>query len=256
MKTSRLLIISITSLFLINCGGNKGTYEAQLTNGLELRGTPVAQAQGTQEINAVSPNKVTWGRIFIDSEWRQDTQADFYRHLKSFLSPQILESEVGEVSGNETSSETGIAFWGQGIKYNQGLITPGGNLIDGENIFNPDTAELRISIYQKKNGSVQEIPIHFNDALNGKASGQLIDSLVRSSDNYVQLTFADSFGKISLSGFISSQDINGIAYYEGQVLFRNILKKNIDGSFINVGHQPEVLGKFKVQVCGFFQCTR
>ncbi len=255
MKVLRLLMILLASLCLISCGdNNKSVNKAQSTNGLELRGKPVVQAQGIKEINAVSPNKVTWGRIFTSLEWTQETHMDFKRHLKSFLSPQILESEVGQVSGDETNSETGIAFWGQGIKYNKGLITPGVGFVLEEHVFNADTAELRISIYQKKNGVVQEIPIHFNDALNGKKSGQLVDSIVEG--NYVQLVFADSFGKVSLSGFINPKGENGNAFYEGQIIFKNNLKKNADGSFLNVNHEPEVLGEFRVLACGFFECSK
>ncbi|MGH1469342.1 MAG: hypothetical protein ACRBBP_10800 [Bdellovibrionales bacterium] len=256
MKALKLLILSLASLFLINCDGGGGSADkAVSTNGQELRGTPTVQAQSAAEIAAFSPTEVTWGRVSKDDTWGQDTQVEFDAHLKSFLSPQMLESEIGTVSGEETNSETGIGFWGRNINYTVGAFTPGVNLAPGEDVFNGDSAELRISIYQKMNdGSVQEVPVHFNDPLNGKMSGELVDSFV--DGPYVQLIFADSYGKVSLSGFVETDPTDGIAYYKGQVLFRNLLKKNADGTSTEVTHDAEVLGEFKIKACGFFSCSQ
>ncbi len=256
MRISKLLIVSLASLFLISCSGSGGSADkATSTNGQELRGKPTVQAQSAAEIAAVSPTGITWGRISKDDVFQQDTQIQFDAHLKSFLSPQMLESEIGMVSGDEGSSETGIGFWGKGIRYTAGILKPGVALAAGEDVFDGNTAELRISIYQKiADGSVQEVPVHFNDSLNGKSSGELVDSVV--SGDYVQLIFADSFGKVSLSGVIRTEASDGVAYYEGQVLFRNLTRRNADGTSTAINHNAEVLGRFKVRACGFFTCSQ
>lgn len=253
----KVLIVSLASLFLISCGDSGKSGSSLSTNGNELRGKPQVNAQSTAEEEALSPSGITRGRIVMDDYWNNDTQASFDQHVKSFLSPQLKSTEVGIVSGSETNTETGISFWGRGLKYKGGALNPLTVFPQEDAVFSEDEAELRISIFQKKDqgtddisdDTIEEIAIHFNDSINGHNSGKLIDSVV--SGKYVQLIFADSYGKVSLSGnFVND---NGQDYYIGQVLFKNLVGYN--KAPLTTEHQAEVLGRFKIRVCGMFVCN-
>lgn len=266
MKAAKLIILTFASMMLINCGGGGSADKAINTNGQSQRGIPVVDAKSAEEAERLNPTGILKGRIFKDDRFNnnQDSQDNFQAHINSFLSPQFLQSEIGTVNGIEQTADTGVEFWGRGFQYKNGqTFDLSQQLVSGRDVLDLETAELRINIFQKlSNGQTQEVPIHFN-RLNGVQSnqaGQLVDSVVQVGTDgnvLIQLIFADSLGKLSLTGYLmnGSNYPDGQARYEGQVTFRNLERRTENGP-VDATHTEEVLGRFVVQACGFFQCSQ
>ncbi len=253
MKASKLLIVTLGSLFLMSCGSGADADKALGTDGVQARGKQIVNATAN-ELEVVSPSGITWGRIFTDTRWGGDNQELFKEKLVDFLSPQLKAENVGVVSGDLNNTETGVQFWGRGITLNTGAdFSLSERPLRTEDAFKVETAELRISIIHKNPAAedFEEIPIHFNSGLQ-ESKGRLIYS--EREGSYIQLIFADSFGKVSLSGILEegiSSDGVATTYYTGQLLYRNL--KDINGEAVS--HEAKVLGQFKVKACGFFKCA-
>jgi len=260
--TLKNLTLVISSLFLISCGSDGSGPKAQSTKA-EKRGKQAIRAAGTAAEAAVTkPSGSTWGRVYLDeSEQDYQTQATFQKQVELLLEPQFRADEVGDVSGVDDSTlpddqknDTGIAFWAKGLSFKDGFDPNRNDYPEAEDFIKTDAdASLRLSIYRSLksggSGAIEEIPIHFNDEDHNVDSGGLIVSYILG--NYIQVIFADVFGKVSISGRFDK------SMFVGQVHF---LTQKTDqentGNLIEVTRDPELLGRFSVETCGFFTCTK
>jgi len=265
--TFKNLSLALCSLFLISCGSEDGGPKAQSTKA-EKRGKQALRAAGTTAAENVNiPGDRTWGRVYLNdtdtySEFIQD-QAKFQEQVYLLLEPQFAITRDYIVLGHDDSalpdnekSETGIAFWGKGLTITGGLNPNRTDYPTQNNIFDPDTAALRLSVFRGLEDSnnagvlvIEEIPIHFNDGIDINVdSGKLVDSYI--SGNEVQLIFADAFGKISLHGNFDSQNFTGKVYF-----LTDAIDQDDTGTPVPVTRDPQLLGKFSVSTCGFFTCA-
>lgn len=246
---ARILIITLSSLFLMSCGSDSGS-KNKATGGTDSRGKPIVSAQTADErARLLRPDDATFGRVYIDDRFSTpaQTQDQFQIQVQSLLLASLSPAQIGTVDGSESSTSSGIDFWGQGITLNQGAFDPSTlvNFPQGrEDVFNVTSAELRVGIYQQVASGLQEVPLHFNDGTEN--SGSLVDSYVEGS--FIQLIFSDEFGKFSLAGNVS-RDAQDAYQYEGQVYFKNL---KVGG--VTTNEDPQLLGRFSVSACGFFTC--
>jgi hypothetical protein len=172
-----------------------------------------------------------WGQIV--SNYGDDA---FNEALYYFTLPSVRDLPEGDRLGyvsSQLNDRTGVRFWGD-------AVTTGGS---GGSVrtFDPDSMTIHVEIYDDRTGSTTEnggqrapIIVEISPKTKGfvSASGQM-------SGSSVTLQFTDNIGTIYLDGEIQGQ------YFVGTIAFS-------DGT---TGNQPQELGQFEVQTCGFFHCN-
>lgn len=178
----------------------------------------------------VSSDKV-WGVIASNAGDSAFNQALYY-----FTLPSVRDLPAGEGLGyvsSQINDRTGVRFWGN-------AVTTGGTG-SAVRTFDPNSMMIHVEIYDDRTGMAtenggQRAPIIVEISPDTKgfiaAGGQI-------SGSNVTLQFTDNIGTIYLDGDIQGQ------YFSGTISFS-------DGS---TGNQPQQLGQFEVQTCGFFHCN-
>lgn len=167
------------------------------------------------------------GRIYADPS----QQAGFQQAAVGFLSTDVPPQYVGMVSAAGTGN-SGIRFGGQ-----VGLSSGSLRTYDGSYATLDPRSQIIIQVFDQANqyGQVPPIPpLRFSSA-----SGMI-------SGNQVQVTFSDTYGSVTLQGYINTpaNTFDGYASYDNNVRW--------DGS--SPGSAGN-LGNFTVPLCNFFVCN-
>jgi hypothetical protein len=237
---NKILTSLILSVALFGCGGDEGGGRSARTHGGNSR-----EFRGQIDNSGVSSNSVAWGQIYEYNH--QYSVPNFQERVEDFLNPQLDAEEIGSVSGDFGVTNTGIFFYGRGVRFSSQPQLDSNGYVRRTNIFNQNSSELRIEIEDNFNGQRGVIPIHFNE--NGSGPGGLTASLV--DRNFIQLVFEDEFGKVSLEGIVQ-QFNNGEVLYQGDVWYRSLARLREGGQIENLNQSERFLGGFTVNACNFF----
>jgi len=250
MKNLKLIFTPVLFVLALSaCSDDSGS------GGTDARshGGNAREFRGDADLTQVNTNSasIAWGQI---ADFNSNSSSiSFQSRIEDFLSPQLDSDEIGTVTSSFGSSGAGVYFYGDGISF---VRTPSvdtdGFFQEQQNVFNSNTAELRIEVEDLINGERSVIPVHFNE--NGNGIGALTGSLLgRTNDNFnfIQLVFEDEFGKVSLAGVLNEAS-NGEIYYVGNVTYRNLSRLREGGTLQTVNESEKYLSDFSVNACEFF----
>ena len=242
MKNLNILLISLALSFMaIGCSsGDSGGKKARSHDGnpREFRGDVQSQSFS-------NTSNFGWGQIY---EYNHGYNvANFQSRVENFLYPQLERDEIGTVSGEFGDTDTGVFFYGRGIRFNSTPRLNNDGYDRRTNIFRTNSAELRIEVEDRFSGSRSVIPIHFNEGGNGP--GGLTASLV--DREFFQLVFEDEFGKVSLEGTVFRAS-NGDLLYQGDIWYRNLSYLREGQSIRRISESERFLGGFTINACNFF----
>lgn len=192
--------------------------------------TPIASSTGmrfaTNAATAYNTGSLP-GRIFADPSQQQG----FQQAAAGFLSTDIPPQYVGLVSATG-SGNSGIRFGGQ-----VGLAVGSLRYYDGSYADISPNSQIIIQVFDQtaQYGNVPPIPpLRF-----GNASGVI-------TGNQAQITFSDTYGSVTLQGYINTQTstFDGVASYDNNIRWDG----TSPGSAGNFGN-------FSVPLCSFFACN-
>ena len=246
MKNLNAVLVSVfLPLLMIGCEGNGRNGGKKVRN----HGGISRELRGNIETSAANQENIAWGQIYDYNHTY--SVPSFQERVEDFLSPQLDADEIGEVNGNFGSIDTGIFFFGRGIKFSSQPQKDNNGYVREINVFSTSSSELRIEVEDRYNGDRSIIPLHFNE--NGNGPGGLTGSLV--SGEFIQLIFEDEFGKVSLEGVIK-QFSNGDVLYQGDVWYKNLARIREGQSLQILSQNERFLGGFTINACNFFDVSQ
>jgi hypothetical protein len=187
--------------------------------------TSTGRGARTTSVGAAVPSGKTWGAITSSAGDAAFDQELYYLTYPT-LSNASASDQLGYVS-SQSGQATGVRFWG-----NAHMV--------GANV-DSTTMMLRLDIYDDRTGQtdsdgnvIPDIGIQISpDQPTFVTAGGTVNGTT------ANLYFQDTYGTITLTGDVSTQNFTGTITYQDNI----------------TGNQPRTLGNFTVPLCGFFQCN-
>ncbi|MBL7546245.1 MAG: hypothetical protein JNL11_20665 [Bdellovibrionaceae bacterium] len=220
------ILVLFFGMFLILTSCAKKNNSSQNRAGVSPRGDAGAVGTTTLGVNKCANGSYTTGRLYNDT-----AGATFRNAWVDFFSAIFAENQLGEISGANTSTTTGVDFELK-LKIVNGQL----NLAETKLMM-----EVRDSFVNQKNVDtgeiIQPIKMNFPSASEGSS---LTGTNTTGGLGQFTLVFADNYGKVTVTGSYNQTQT------QGTVTFANTKHYNSESA------RSGTLGNFIQNSCGLF----